>query len=79
MAKRERPGPGRQYGTSPTPPSSGGERVTIQERVEELLAKMTPVEKAGQLTQYFYFRLPEGAPGPVLDFDPLLNRHPFSS
>ena len=31
---------------------------------------MTPAEKAGQLTQYFYFRLPEGAPGPVLDIDP---------
>ncbi len=44
--------------------------MTIQDRVEELLAKMTPAEKAGQLTQYFYFRLPEGAPGPVLDFDP---------
>jgi beta-glucosidase len=42
----------------------------MHERVEELLAKMTPAEKAGQLTQYFYFRLPEGAPGPVLDFDP---------
>ena len=31
---------------------------------------MTPAEKAGQLTQYFYFRLPADAPGPVLDFDP---------
>ena len=44
--------------------------MTIQEQVDELLAKMTPAEKAGQLTQYFYFRLPEDAPGPVLDFDP---------
>jgi beta-glucosidase len=44
--------------------------VTIQEQVDDLLAKMTPAEKAGQLTQYFYFRLPEDAPGPVLDFDP---------
>jgi beta-glucosidase len=44
--------------------------MSVQDRVEELLAKMTPAEKAGQLTQYFYFRLPEGAPGPVLDFDP---------
>jgi beta-glucosidase len=44
--------------------------VTIQEQVDELLAKMTPAEKAGQITQYFYFRLPEDAPGPVLDFDP---------
>ena len=49
---------------------TGGARVTIQEQVDELLAKMTPAEKAGQLTQYFYFRLPEDAPGPVLDFDP---------
>ncbi len=44
--------------------------MTIQEQIDELLAKMTPAEKAGQLTQYFYFRLPEDAPGPVLDFDP---------
>jgi beta-glucosidase len=44
--------------------------VTIQEQVDDLLAKMTPAEKAGQLTQYFYFRLPADAPGPVLDFDP---------
>jgi beta-glucosidase len=42
----------------------------VQARVDELLARMTPAEKAGQLTQYFYFRLPEDAPGPVLDFDP---------
>jgi beta-glucosidase len=27
----------------------------IRSRVEELLAEMTPAEKAGQLTQYFYF------------------------
>ena len=47
----------------------GGDGMTIQERVEELLAQMTPAEKAGQLTQYFYFRLPEGAEQ-VLDFDP---------
>ena len=33
---------------------------TIQSRVDELLAEMTPAEKAGQLTQYFYFRLPDG-------------------
>src|SRR4051794_5838928 len=44
--------------------------MTIQEKVDELLSQMTPAEKAGQLTQYFYFRLPEGAPGPVLDIDP---------
>ena len=34
---------------------------TIQSRVDELIAQMTPAEKAGQLTQYFYFRLPAGA------------------
>ena len=44
--------------------------MTIEARVEDLLAQMTPAEKAGQLTQYFYFRLPADAPGPVLDFDP---------
>src|SRR4051794_21998754 len=44
--------------------------MTIQEKVDELLSQMTPAEKAGQLTQYFYFRLPEDAPGPVLDIDP---------
>lgn len=44
--------------------------MSVEERVEELLAAMTPAEKAGQLTQYFYFRLPPGAPQPVLDFDP---------
>ena len=27
----------------------------IRSRVDELLAQMTPAEKAGQLTQYFYF------------------------
>ncbi|HEY1487220.1 MAG TPA: hypothetical protein VGF84_14030, partial [Micromonosporaceae bacterium] len=35
--------------------------MTIQAQVDDLLAQMTPAEKAGQLTQYFYFRLPEGA------------------
>src|SRR3954452_22419275 len=32
-----------------------------ESRVEELLAGMSPAEKAGQLTQFFYFRLPPGA------------------
>src|SRR5256884_5216686 len=27
----------------------------------ELLRQMTPAEKRGQLSQYFYFRLPDGA------------------
>jgi beta-glucosidase len=42
---------------------------SVQARVEELLAAMTTEEKAGQLTQYFYFRLPAGAE-PSLAFDP---------
>jgi beta-glucosidase len=33
----------------------------IQAQVDELLRRMTPAEKAGQVTQYFYFRLPAGA------------------
>ena len=37
---------------------------SIAERVEELLAQLTVAEKAGQLTQYFYF--PDGA-GPNVD------------
>lgn len=40
---------------------------TIQSQVDELISQMTPAEKAGQLTQYFYFRLPAGA-APALDF-----------
>ena len=43
----------------------------IQARVDELISRMTPAEKAGQLTQYFYFRLPTGAaPEPALGMDP---------
>ena len=34
---------------------------SIHTRVDELISQMTPAEKAGQLTQYFYFRLPAGA------------------
>ena len=41
---------------------------TIESQVDALMAQLTPVEKAGQLTQYFYFRLPPGAV-PALDFD----------
>ncbi|MEO8267081.1 MAG: glycoside hydrolase family 3 N-terminal domain-containing protein [Ilumatobacteraceae bacterium] len=40
---------------------------TIQSKIDELISQMTPAEKAGQLTQFFYFRLPEG-PAPALDF-----------
>ena len=43
---------------------------TIQSQVDELIAQMTPAEKAGQLTQYFYFRLPPGAEtAPALNLD----------
>lgn len=42
----------------------------IQTRIEELIAQMTPAEKAGQLTQYFYFRLPAGIEAdPALGFE----------
>jgi beta-glucosidase len=44
----------------------GSSDAAIAARVEELLAGMTPAEKAGQLTQYFYFgflRDAEGTPG----------------
>lgn len=40
---------------------------TVQSPVDALINQMTPAEKAGQLTQYFYFRLPAGAE-PTLDF-----------
>lgn len=43
---------------------------TIQSQLDELIAEMTPAEKAGQLTQYFYFRLPAGAEAPpALDLE----------
>jgi beta-glucosidase len=39
-------------------------------RVDELLGSMSAEEKAGQLTQYFYFRLPAGAqPDPAMGFE----------
>ncbi|WP_433089048.1 glycoside hydrolase family 3 N-terminal domain-containing protein [Dactylosporangium sp. CA-052675] len=38
------------------------------ERIETLLAGMSPEEKAGQLTQYFYFKLP-GEADPALGVD----------
>jgi beta-glucosidase len=42
----------------------------VTARAEELLAAMTPAEKAGQLTQYFFFSLPEGeAVDPALGLD----------
>ena len=42
---------------------------TIQAQVDGLIAQMTPDEKAGQLTQYFYFRLPGGGSSPAFDAD----------
>ena len=37
-----------------------GPESSVQTRVEELLAAMTLAEKAGQLSQYFYFGVPGG-------------------
>jgi beta-glucosidase len=43
---------------------------TIQSRVEDFLARMTPAEKAAQLTQYFYLQLPAGVePDPALGLE----------
>ena len=41
----------------------------IRSRIDELLAGMTAAEKAGQLTQYFYFRLPGEVESPALGLD----------
>ncbi|MGN6743901.1 MAG: beta-glucosidase BglX [Amnibacterium sp.] len=50
---------------------SGTTDGAVEARVEELLSAMTVEEKAGQLTQYFFFTLPEGeAPDPALGLDP---------
>ena len=44
----------------------------IRARVDELIVEMTTVEKAGQLSQYFYFRLPAGVElNTALGFDVL--------
>ncbi len=43
----------------------------IRSRVDELIAEMTATEKAGQLSQYFYLRLPAGA-----DLEPALFGQP---
>src|SRR5215213_2085348 len=51
----------------------------ISERIDELLGQMTVAEKAGQLTQYFYF--PEGAgpnASPPPDFHPADSEIPHS-
>jgi beta-glucosidase len=39
-------------------------------RVDELMSQLTTAEKAGQLTQYFYFRLPATDAEPALGLDP---------
>ena len=50
--------------------SSADDQAAILARVDALMSQMTPAEKAGQLTQYFYFRLPAGAaPEPALGLD----------
>ena len=47
-----------------------GQHGPIRARIDELMAQMTPAEKAGQLTQYFYFGLPaEPTPSPALGCD----------
>src|SRR4029079_14414805 len=51
----------------------------VAERVDALIADMTPEEKAGQLTQYFYVKLPEGQtrPEPHAEGEqPDFSRHP---
>ena len=48
-------------------PTDGSAEGQLTKRVDELLSSMTPEEKAGQLTQYFYFRLP-----PLADTEPAL-------
>ena len=47
-------------------PEPGRTDAAIRSRVDELVAAMTPAEKAGQLTQYFYFGfLPRRTPSPA--------------
>ena len=42
----------------------------VQNRIDRLLADMTPEEKAGQLTQFFYFSLPpEAEDNPAIGLD----------
>ncbi|HEY6593536.1 MAG TPA: beta-glucosidase BglX [Asanoa sp.] len=48
-------------------PVSGDDPAGIRARVDDLMNRMTPAEKAGQLTQFFYFRLPAAA-----DIEPAL-------
>jgi beta-glucosidase len=48
-------------------PVSGDDPAGIRARVDDLMNRMTPAEKAGQLIQFFYFRLPAAA-----DIEPAL-------
>ena len=43
------------------PPGPGRSDADVAERVDALITQMTVAEKAGQLTQYFYFDLPPSA------------------
>jgi beta-glucosidase len=48
----------------------GSDPAGIRTRIDKLLSQMTPAEKAGQLTQYFYFKLPaSGETDPALGLD----------
>jgi beta-glucosidase len=42
-------------------PAGRGDPAATRARIDELISQMTPAEKAGQLTQYFYFKLPATA------------------
>jgi beta-glucosidase len=44
-------------------------------QLDDLMARMTPAEKAGQLTQYFYLAVPADA-GPDFDVDPEMAAQP---
>jgi beta-glucosidase len=55
--------------TDQQPSDTGGSAATeeaVRARVDELIAAMTPAEKAGQLTQYFYFgAMPDAGSEPL--------------
>ena len=51
-------------GDARRPAGAGRSEAEIAERVAALIAKMTVAEKAGQLTQYFYFDLPPSNEAP---------------
>ena len=57
---------------------TAADEATVRSRVQELLAAMTVEEKAGQLTQYFYFGSPDaevgGTPQKVGEVEDVLQR-----